>query len=68
MSILRLQKDVAGIETFVHVHHGDSGLAIAGGDRCLDRRGAAPARQKRCVQIQAGESWNLEHARGKICP
>ncbi len=34
---------------------------IAGGDRGLDRRGAAPARQERSVKVQTSETGNLEH-------
>ncbi len=59
---LRLQKDVAGVETFVHVDDGDACLGVAGRDRRLDGRRAAILRKERGVQIQTGDPRNLEHA------
>ena len=56
----RLQQDVAGIEPLIHVHDADSRFAIARQDRRLDRRRAAVPWQKRRVQIQAGDSRNLQ--------
>ena len=41
------QQHVAGVEAGVHLHDGDAGARVAGLDRALDRRGAAPARQQR---------------------
>ena len=40
-----LQQHRPGVETFVHLHDRNPGLAVAGEDRALDRRRAAPARQ-----------------------
>jgi len=34
---------------------------ITGRNRGLNRCGSSPAWQKRCVQIQTGDFWNLEH-------
>ena len=56
-----MQKDVAGVEPFIHVHHSDACFTIARGDRRLNRRRAAPAWQKRCVQIQTGDARDLQH-------
>ena len=36
---------------------------VAGHDGALDRRGAAPARQLRGVQVEAAEARRLEHGR-----
>src|SRR5262245_4957432 len=57
-----LQEATASVESFVHIHHSNAGLAIASRDCGLNRRGPSPARKKRCVQIQTGEVWNLEHS------
>ena len=45
-----------GVEPGVHLHHGDAGLGVAGLDGAVDRRGAAPARQQRAVDIQAAQA------------
>ena len=47
--------DRAGIEPFLHLHHRDAGLGIAGHDGALDGGGAAPARQERGMQVEAAE-------------
>ena len=39
----------------------DAGLRIAGEHRALDRRRAAPARQQRCVNVDAAEPRSLQH-------
>ena len=50
----------AGVEPLLHLHHHHAGLGIARHDRAVDRRGAAPARQQRRVQIEAAERKGLE--------
>ena len=50
-----LQEDRTGIEPFVHLHDRDPGLSVAGQQRPLDRRRAAPARQQRGVHIETAE-------------
>ena len=55
-----LQQEVAGVELFTHVHHGDACLAIARRDCRLNWRRPTPARQKRCVQIQTSQTWTFE--------
>ena len=57
--------DGAGIEAFVHPHDGDAGLGVAGHDGAVDRRGAAPARQQRGVQIEAAERHRFQDRLGK---
>ncbi len=42
-----------GVEPCVHLHDGDAGARVAGQQRALDRRGAAPARQLRRVDVDA---------------
>jgi hypothetical protein len=39
--------------------------AVAGHDRPLDRRGAAPARQQRGVQVEAAQARRVQHLRGQ---
>ena len=48
-------------QTFIHIHDGDPGFAIARRDRRLNWRRTAPTRQDRGVQIQACNLWNFEH-------
>ena len=55
------QQDVAGIEPLGHIHHRHAARLIARLDGRLDRRGSAPAREERGVQIQAGHPRGLEH-------
>ena len=50
----------AGVEPLVHLHHRDAGLGVARHDRAVDRRGAAPARQQRGVQVEAAERRRVE--------
>ncbi len=55
-----LQEDGAGIQGRLHAHEGDAGLAVAGEERALNGRGAAPARQQRGVHIDAAEPRRIE--------
>ncbi len=48
----RLQADRTRVEPGGETHDRDAGLGVAGHDRPLDRRGAAPARQQRRVHVQ----------------
>jgi hypothetical protein len=48
------QQHRTGIQAFFHLHDGHAGLCIARLDRAVDRGGAAPARQDRAVDIDAG--------------
>ena len=41
-----LQQDIASVESFVHIHHGDARLTIARRDCGLNPRRAPPARNK----------------------
>ena len=52
--------DRSRVESRLHPHDADSGLGIAGKDRALDRRGAAPARQQGSVNIDARATRPLE--------
>ena len=53
----------AGVEAFLHAHEVDAGLGVAGHDRALHRRRAAPARQQRSVNVEAAEFRRGEHGR-----
>jgi len=46
-----LREHRARVEAGVHLHDRDAGLAIAGEERALDRRGTTPARQQRSVNV-----------------
>ncbi len=56
-----LQQHRAGIEPCLHPHQADPGLGIAGLDRPLDRRGAAPAGQQRGMHVPAAVGRNGQH-------
>jgi hypothetical protein len=53
------------VETFLHLHQADAGFGIARHDRALDRRGAAPTRQQRPVQVDAAEPRRGENREGQ---
>ncbi len=55
------QQHVAGVQARVHLHDGDARLGIAGLDRAMDGRGAAPARQQRAVDVQAAQARQVQH-------
>ncbi len=56
----------SGVETGVHLHDRDAGRRVAGLDRARDRRGAAPARQQRGMDVETavarpGEDRGRQH-------
>jgi hypothetical protein len=53
----------SGIESLLHAHDRNAGDAVAGEDRALDRRRAAPARQQRGVNVEATQARNRERLR-----
>ena len=53
--------DGAGIKPFRHFHDGDAGFGITRHDCPLDRGGTAPARQERCVEIEAAERRHVQN-------
>ena len=55
------QAHVAGIQAGIHLHDGDAGLGVAGFDRAVDGRGAAPARQQAGVDVEAAARGRIEH-------
>ena len=55
------QADRPGVEPLVHAHNGRRRLRVPGHDGALDRRGAAPARQGRGMQVEAAVPRRLEH-------
>ena len=55
------QQHVTGIQAGIHLHDGDAGFAVTGFDGTLDRRGTAPARQQRGVDVQTAQTRNIEH-------
>ena len=56
-------RDRAGVESFLHPHEIDAGLGVAGHQRALNRRGAAPARQQRSVEIEAAQLRRRQNRR-----
>ena len=50
----------AGIKAFLHAHHHNGGLGVAGHDGPLDGRRSAPARQRGGVQVEAAEARRSE--------
>ena len=52
---LALEQHRPGVEPCLHLHDGHAGHLVAGQDRALDRRRAAPARQQRGVDVEAAE-------------
>ena len=52
---------VAGVEPGIHLHHHHADVGIARHDGAIDRRGAAPARQQRGVQIETTEPRRIEN-------
>ena len=59
------EQDRTLVQPFAHLHDLDAGLAVAGHDGALDRRGAAPARQQRGVDVDAAEPRRLENGLGQ---
>ena len=57
--------DRAGIEGLFHAHDRDARLRVSGHDGAVDRRSAAPARQQRCMQIEAAERHRLQDRLGQ---
>ena len=55
-----LEQHRPGVEARVELHDGHAGLRVAGEDRALDGRGAAPARQQRTVDVHAAEPRQIE--------
>ena len=53
----------SGIESRVHAHDADAGDGVAGQQRTLNGRRAAPAGQERGVNIEAAEPGGAEHRR-----
>mmetsp|Transcript_6682 Transcript_6682/g.27948 ORF Transcript_6682/g.27948 Transcript_6682/m.27948 type:complete len:400 (+) Transcript_6682:401-1600(+) len=50
-----------GVEPGVHLHDGDPGLGVAGLDRAVDGRRAAPARQQGRMDVQAAAPRGVQH-------
>jgi len=63
-NLLRHQ-DRAGVEALLHAHDHHTGFRIARHDGALNRRGAPPARQERCVQIEAAEPRRSQDGLGQ---
>ena len=59
------EKDRTRVETCFHLHQIHAAFAVAGEDRALDRRRAAPARQQRGVHVPATQARQCEHAARK---
>jgi hypothetical protein len=55
----------AGVQAFFHLHDAYAALRVAGFDGALNRRGTAPARQQRSMDIQATQGRAVQRPRGK---
>ena len=55
------EQHVAGVQAGIHLHDGDAGLRVARFNGAVNRRGAAPARQQRGVDIQATQPGRVKH-------
>ncbi|MCW0417171.1 hypothetical protein NB689_002925 [Xanthomonas sacchari] len=62
------QQHRAGIQARFHLHQAHPGLAVAGLDRALDRRGAAPTRQQRGMHVPAAMGRDRQHRLGQDQP
>ena len=56
----RVSQHRPGIEPCLHLHDRHAGHLVAGEDRALDRRRAAPARQQRGVDVEAAQPRRVE--------
>jgi len=63
-----LGEDRAGIQPGIHAHDGDASLGVTGADGGLDRRGAAPARQQRGVDVDAAVGGQIQHVLAQDLP
>ena len=61
MGVACAQEHRAGVEPRLHLHDADAGLGVARQDRAVDRRGPAPARQERGVDVEAAVARRVEH-------
>ena len=59
------EQHIAGVQTFRHLHGGNTRLFVARDDRPLDRSGAAPARQQRTVHVDAAVRRDIEYRLGQ---
>ena len=59
------QQHGTGVQAFIHLHDGNTGFGIAGGNGPLDRSGTAPARQQGGVDVQATVGRDLQHGFGQ---
>ena len=60
-----LQQHRPGVEPVIHLHDGHAGHRVAGQDRPLDRRSAAPARQQRSMNVHAAHLRRVEDRLGQ---
>jgi hypothetical protein len=52
---------ITGVQPRVHLHDGDAGLGVAGFDRAVNRRRAAPTWQQRGVDVEAAQTRQIKH-------
>jgi hypothetical protein len=58
---LLVQQHRAGVQAGLHLHQAHAGFGVAGLDRTLDRRRAAPARQQRGMHVPATLGRDGQH-------
>ena len=54
------QQHIASVQSRLHLHDGHTGLTVTGHNGALYRGGAAPARQKRSVNVPASQRRHIE--------
>jgi hypothetical protein len=60
-----VQHHRTGIQAGIHLHDGNAGFRVAGEEGALDRRGAAPARQERRVDIECAVWRDVQERLGQ---
>lgn len=60
-----LEKNIPGVETFIHPHDGDAGFRITLANRGLDGGGAAMTGEQGGMDVQAAAGGDVQHAAGK---
>jgi hypothetical protein len=60
-----LQQHRPGVESLVELHDADTGHGVAGQQRALNRRRAAPARQQRTMDVEAAEPRQRQRRGGQ---
>ena len=68
MGVRRSGEHRPGVQPRLHLHQADAGLGVPGGDRPLDGRGPAPAREQRGVDVHAAQARSGQDVGGEDPP